>query len=188
MPVALEKRSNSVPLRKRSCVDFVTGRTTKVSSTMPSGRKSETKAPISSLLKQVSQSIRLSTPSFSALLLWQKNMSGISKAPGFSACASRSFCPICEALDISVVVMTMPFSLPTELLNSSIRRFMGESACSPYTCHKVNATGLSGFRSDFCPQPDAQVTNTRERIRRSKSRFFIRTSAKLKSRCCLLPS
>ena len=164
-------------------MDFVTGSTTRVSSTMPSGRKSETKAPISSFVNQVSQSIRLSTPSSSALLLWQKNMSGISKAPGFSACASKSFCPICEALDIRVVAMTMPFSLPTELLNSSIRRFIGESACSPYTCHRVSVTGLSGFSSDFCPQPDAQVTNTRERIRRSKSLFFISTSIELKIKC-----
>ena len=35
------------------------------------------------------------------------------------------------ALDMSLTLMTIPFSFPTVLLNSETKRFIGESACSP---------------------------------------------------------
>ena len=38
-------------------------------------------------------------------------------------------------------------------MNSFTSRFIGELACSPYTCHKVRVIGLSGDSSDFSPQP-----------------------------------
>ena len=53
-----------------------------------------------------------------------------------------------EALDIAVTLMTIPFSSPTVSLNSSASRFMGESACSPYTCHSESVTGSFLFSSE----------------------------------------
>ena len=107
----------------------------------------------SSSVNRSFQFTNLSAPNSSALLLWQKNRSGIDGTPGTSFCASNNFCPICDAFDIIVTSMMIPFSKPTVSLNSCISRFIGESACSPYTCHIVSVTGLSGSSFVFCEHP-----------------------------------
>ena len=53
-----------------------------------------------------------------------------------------------------VTLSRMPFSLPTVSLNSVSRRFMGESACSPYTCQMLSMVGSLGeSRVLLPPQP-----------------------------------
>ena len=85
---------------------------------------------------------------------WAENRSGRSSAPGLPALASCSWPPMAALLVMLVTLSRMPFSLPTVSLNSVSRRFMGESACSPYTCQMLSMVGSLGeSRVLLPPQP-----------------------------------
>ena len=101
---------------------------------------------MSSAVNQSFQSTRFSG--------WAENRSGRSSAPGLPALASCSWPPMAALLVMLVTLSRMPFSLPTVSLNSVSRRFMGESACSPYTCQMLSMVGSLGeSRVLLPPQP-----------------------------------
>ena len=109
---------------------------------------------MSSAVNQSFQSTRVSMPSALASEGWAENRSGRSSAPGFPALASCSWPPMAALLVMLVTLSRMPFSLPTVSLNSVSRRFMGESACSPYTCQMLSMVGsLAESRVLLPPQP-----------------------------------
>ena len=109
---------------------------------------------MSSAVNQSFQSTRVSMPSALASAGWAENRSGRSSAPGFPALASCSWPPMAALLVMLVTLSRMPFSLPTVSLNSVSRRFMGESACSPYTCQMLSMVGsLAESRVLLPPQP-----------------------------------
>ena len=109
---------------------------------------------MSSAVNQSFQSTRVSMPSALASEGWAENRSGRSSAPGFPALASCSWPPMAALLVMLGTLSRMPFSLPTVSLNSVSRRFMGESACSPYTCQMLSMVGsLAESRVLLPPQP-----------------------------------
>ena len=109
---------------------------------------------MSSAVNQSFQSTRFSMPRALASAGWAENRSGRSSAPGLPALASCSWPPMAALLVMLVTLSRMPFSLPTVSLNSVSRRFMGESACSPYTCQMLSMVGSLGeSRVLLPPQP-----------------------------------
>ena len=109
---------------------------------------------MSSAVNQSFQSTRFSMPRPLASAGWAENRSGRSSAPGLPALASCSWPPMAALLVMLVTLSRMPFSLPTVSLNSVRRRFMGESACSPYTCQMLSMVGSLGeSRVLLPPQP-----------------------------------
>ena len=109
---------------------------------------------MSSAVNQSFQSTRFSMPRPLASAGWAENRSGRSSAPGLPALASCSWPPMAALLVMLVTLSRMPFSLPTVSLNSVSRRFMGESACSPYTCQMLSMVGSLGeSRVLLPPQP-----------------------------------
>ena len=106
---------------------------------------------MSSAVNQSFQSTRVSMPSALASAGWAENRSGRSSAPALASC---SWPPMAALLVMLVTLSRMPFSLPTVSLNSVSRRFMGESACSPYTCQMLSMVGsLAESRVLLPPQP-----------------------------------
>ena len=105
------------------------------------GQLQDAKAAMSSAVNQSFQSTRFSMPRALASAEWAENRSGRSSAPGLPALASCSWPPMAALLVMLVTLSRMPFSLPTVSLNSVSRRFMGESACSPYTCQMLSMVG-----------------------------------------------
>ena len=86
-----------------------------------------------------------------------ENRSGRSSAPGLPALASCSWPPMAALLVMLVTLSRMPFSLPTVSLNSVSRRFMGESACSPYTCQMLSMVGSLGESRVLLPLQPASA-------------------------------